>query len=1291
MSFFYFEAQNRVEFQKLIGDNSISQSITYDVAQDSVGNVWVASEEGVLKHDSKEFSIYNSYKGLPETISNWIKEIFIDSRNNVWIGAENGVCKYDKKKDKFSLIKSEIGVNPSLVEAIGEDADGNLWVGAFNGLWKSSTASEDLQLILDNYIIQAFHIDKNRIVFGTTTGLFVYNFKSESVRQIELPVDEQDVLTIKKISNGYLVGTKSGDLLKIDLGLLYPELVKLDVNIIRPIRDLVITKTKNIYLGIDGQGLLLLNKDLEVINHFNEEVDGNKSISSNGIYDLEIGKNGILWIATYGGGVNFYDSNKLPFSQIVHQTNTKNSIASNFTRSIAKDAKGNIWFGTRQGLSIWNIKKNTWQHIGNLSKSNETEKSIILALEPDDDYMWVGTYNNGLFKVNIHTLSITNLNKTYNTKDFLNQIYAVLKDSKNNIWFGGIRGNLGVIKANGKYETYPISEIRSIIESKTGHIYAVGRRGVYKINNENKKEFILLENLNPEKENLPFSTINGINEKSDGTLVLATSGAGLVYYSPEENEIHKLTMRTGLPSDIVQGLLPQNDSTLWASTTKGLTQIITTGTDTIINIFDKKDGLASTEYNYGSFERLNDTLFAFGGVDGVTMFNPNNIKGKSYKPIIEFEEFKLFNKKVEPGELPLSQHINETNTIDLKSNENSIEIRFIGVLQNAASKIKYTWKLEGFSESWSIPSTTNFATFTNLNSGEYNFRVRASNGYGEYGQERVLKISIASPWWATSEAFVIYAILIILGIVTIVYITSVIVKKKNADDQIQFFNNITHEIKTPLAILLSSLENITVSSDTNVKSKKRIKSTVKRINSLFEQMLNFHRVSSQDFKSQDVTAIDLNSHIKQLIKDFNPLIKEHNLNLEIINKWGKEPFYFDIGVLDKIILNLLSNAIKYSNDNGNIYVSLKKGKLNSLKIEVKDEGLGIPKDQQKYILNRYYRARNVINSQRPGTGLGLIMVKRLVEKTKGSIKFESEESKGTVFTVILKSFRFEYENSRANNTSPKQNKVENEDTSEIHEFSDSKILIVEDNDELREELVNTLGTYFQTFEAKNGKEGLDVASQVFPDLILTDLIMPEMDGMEMSQILKDDINLNHIPVFMLTVLQNSMQKIESLKSGITEYIEKPVDVDLLLAKMANVLKWQKQLRKKYVHETDIENANIFRNENDQEFIKKLEEVIIKNLGDSAFSVHNLASEVGMSRTSLYMKLKNLVDLSPQDFIINAKLKFAKNLIIQGKKSIKEVAYSSGFSNPKYFSTSFKKFYGTTPTGYIDDLKKSKNP
>ncbi|MDB9782538.1 ATP-binding protein [Winogradskyella sp.] len=1263
-----------------------TQSITYAVANDSIGNVWVASEDGVLKHNSKFYKIYNSYKGLPEIIGNRIKEIFIDSKQRIWIGMEAGVCLYNADLDRFELVENEKGFNPSLVDVIIEDEHQNIWVGGYNGLWQYNENSKDkhFKRVLSDYKIQALSSIKGKLVFGTQKGVFYYERATNLVEEVFIDSQQKNIRFITDLDGLILIGTKAGDLYQINKTQNIISKISFDFELTDPITDIIKDKNKTLLLATDGDGIYKLDSAFKKIAHYTENPNEVNSISSNGIYDIEWNNEGILWVATYGGGLNYYNSGKLPFHNIRHKINNKNSIITNFTRAIAKDKNGNIWFGTKKGISVWNRTTDSWQHIQNLSNSNIEEEVIVLALEPDGDNMWAGTYDEGLYKIHIDTFNIVHFNALA-PQEILEKIYAICKDSNGNLWVGGIEKDLVVIDENSNIETYPIQQIKSISETKSGEILISGRQGVFKINH-NLKTFGLVEDLIPDKT-LAFSNINAINQTTNNRLVLATNGQGVLFYDPATKTIDKLKITSGMPSDIVQGLISVNDNNIWASTTKGLVNINIKENDTIINIYDQNDGLASTEFNYGSFNKLDSDLFAFGGVEGVSVFNPKAINVESYKPKLVFDTFKLSNEIIQPGQKPLGKHINRTSQVILDHLDNSLEIQFTGILHSASSRLQYSWILEGFDDYWSTPSKTNFATYTNLSPGEYTFRVKANNKYGLFSNERQLKIIINSPWWSTHMAYVFYVIGFIVLLYTIIHIATVIIKNKNADEQIDFFNNITHEIKTPLTILISSLDEVTENIDSKDDSKKRIKTTVKRINSLFEQMLNFQKVTAVDGDMQDVAKLDIFAHIKQRIDRFKPLTEECNIQFVFNNNW-KQDFHFDKDIFDRVLLNLISNAIKYSVKNGTITINTGVTQLGDLKIEIIDEGIGIPKDQQKHILKRYFRARNVINSQRPGTGLGLMMVKKMLEKTGSSIYFESEENKGTTFTLVLKNLKAHYKPSSKLET-PALAVLEEtiRDNEDLSGFSDSKILIVEDNDELRGILINSLGAYFQVHEAANGKEGLAEALAIFPDIILTDLIMPEMDGMQMSKKLKEDINLNHIPIFMLTVLQNSEQKLESIEIGISEYIEKPIDIKYLIAKIINTLKWQKKLRVKYVQNSDADTAEIHRNKNDQEFLTNLERTVLENIENNAFSVHDLSKSFAMSRTSLYMKLKNLVDLSPQDFVIHTKLKHAKHLLIKGDCSIKEVAYQSGFSNPKYFSTSFKKFYGMTPSGFLSSIKK----
>jgi len=1074
--YMFSSAQNAVEFRQLRGDNVSTQSITYAVANDNYGNVWIASEEGVLKYNSKFFTVYNAYKGLPDLVSNRTKEVFVDSNQRIWIGSEKGICLYNENLDVFEYVESNSDFDPSLVVVIIEDNNNTIWAGGYNGLWKFDENSNQMVRVLRNLNIQGLHSINRKLIFGTQNGAFYYDIDNTSTEEIRLGSIGKNIWNISKIEKDILIASKTGELYKAKSNLQSAARVNIDFELNDAITDIIKTSQNTYYLATDGGGIYELNSEFKKINQYIEDPNEHYSISSNGVYDIELDKEGILWVATYGGGLNYLNFNELPFQNIRHKINDENSIITNFTRAIEKDKNGNIWFGTKKGISILDRKTNSWKHIKDFSESKNKSDIIVLSLQSDEDFMWVGTYNDGLFKININTFKKTHYNSKVSA-EILDKIYAIHKDSYSNIWVGGIEKDLTIISPENIISTYPIQQIKSISGTKYGDILISGRQGVFKINHQ-LKTWKLIEDLMPNNKSLAFSTINGVNESSDGNLILATNGEGVVFYNIGTKEIKKLKISSGMPSDIVQGVIPLSDNNLWASTTKGLVNIKIENKDTVFNVYDEKDGLASTEFNYGSFKKLDQSSIAFGGIDGVTLFNPDAIINESQKPNLVFDTFKLSNKLISPGSEILEKHINKTKEIDLNHTDNSIEIQFTGILHNSSTKIKYSWILEGFETDWSAPSYTNFATYTNLNPGDYTFKVRAKNKYGNFSNERILKINIGYPWWLTNWAYFFYGLALIALIYTIIHFTSVVIKKKNADEKNDFFNNITHEIKTPLTILISSLDNVTENINNEGESKTRIKTTVKRINSLFEQMLNFQKVTSEDILDQDISIIDVYAQIENRINNFKPLTKENNIEILLNNNWN-ENFYFDKDTFDKIILNLISNSIKYSFDNGKIIINTSKESSGDLKIEVIDEGIGIPKDQQKFILKRYYRARNVINSQRPGTGLGLMMVKKLLDKTGGSISFKSEENMGTTFTLFLKNMKNLFNDKVIEKESIINNfKDVYEEHLEVSEFSDSKILIVEDNDEVRELLTKTLGTYFQIFQANNGKEGLEMTSQV---------------------------------------------------------------------------------------------------------------------------------------------------------------------------------------------------------------------
>lgn len=1280
--------QTQLRFEQLTVEQGFSQSIVYQIAQDTYGNLWATTEEGVVRFNSRETYSYNASKGLPIAFGESVRAIHIGKEGTIWVGGERGVARFLPEQNRFELIETE-EFSPASIKDLYTTEDGTLWVAGFNGLWSYSIESGIGARTANVKGVEVLLPAGESLIFGAADGLYLLDLQTEEWKPT---VVNNPVSALASKTEGYLIGTKNGKLLKLDRQLNTQELIFEIAGL--PIRSIEPGPESGWYVAIDGAGIQLLDKDLKKSGSFRNDVDDRGSISSDGVYDLLLDNEGILWVATYGGGINKLDPYSNTFRHLTHVTNTEQSLTHPFTRTIMEDEEGRVWFGTKKGISVLFRDSGKWRHLltGNVEGANH----IVTALVEQEGHVWATTFQGQLFKIDKQNFTVKERSFINKEDDRNGRVFSATLDTKGSLWLGGINMDLYQLTAAGGIKTFPIQQVKAITLASDGRLLVGSRDGLKVLKSEEGTDSdIRVSSLKAIEENrkaVGYTMINTILPTMDGMLYLGTNGAGIVLYNQATEEVTVLTTEDGLPSNSVQTLLEDQRGAIWAGTARGLFQINGNIIDPSVQVYTKADGLLSTEFNSGSAIQLKDGTMLFGGLEGVSLFNPQEVNTPSSAPTIVLEELYLFNERQLPGSDVLASHINTLDKLELTYDENALTFHFTGVTHAAAGKVRYRWQLSGLNDRWSEATELNQINFTNLEPGKYVFRVQATINSDEWGEVRELPVIITPPWWKTWWAYLSYAVLVLAGAYVLFRISRGLIRRRNAERQIDFFNNITHELKTPLAILLASLEDVTETTDrAGAETNKKIRSTVKRLNALFEQLLNFHKASSTG-KSRHIAAFIPGERLRELTTRFTPLLKERGLSLAVQDDQAPPRFHYDIDIFDKIVFNLVSNAVKYSQSGGSISVELGKAVNGRLVLKIADTGIGIPAEQQKYILREYYRARNAINSQLPGTGLGLMMVKSMVEKEGGSIRFISKENVGTTFTVEMEDRKADLpagnfeEGSLASlssvTTATVPDTVSDADTTGLES---AQILLVEDNDELRASLAKRLSNHFRVITASDGKAGLEKAAELFPDLIITDLIMPEMDGMELSRAIQADIQLNHIPIYMLTVLHNSAQKVQSIEAGVTEYLEKPVNFDLLLAKITNTLSWRQRMRQRYAAQDEAGRADLHRTERESEFIGGLEKFMLDNLSNDSLSVQDLCRHIGMSRTSLYMKMKNLIDFSPQDFIIHTRLKESRRLLTETNETVKGIAYDCGFSNPKYFSTSFKKKYGMSPVAFRKSL------
>lgn len=1242
--------------------NTANYSISYELAEDANGSIWVATDEGLFRYNSTEARQYNEYIGMPTAFSNKIQNVLVDGKQQVWTSSENYVAKFNPSKNAFGLIPLETSKeSPAYIFDI-KIFDDKLCMATFNGLWTMDQNGDPKTLKRHSNIPSHFiSIINGKCIIGTNKGSYFFEKGTLS----------SSILSDKCITSGIaigskvILGTKSGDLLTGTFDKLISQPL-----VTNPILKLEHAPNNYILVATDGDGIILLSSDGKIMHKYSHDESNDQSLPINGIYDIIQDKNQNLWVATFGGGVVKNIVKNTNFGWIENIKNNPSSISNNFVRAILSTHEGDTWFGTRQGISI-RKKNNNWKHISSLDGKGTDN---VLTFYEDGEYVWVGTFGKGAFKVNKNSFASTRYgtSSTGSQKIELDKVFAIIRDANGTLWYGGIDGLLSYIGTDGKTGSMDVGQVRHMAASPDGKLYTVGRQGVTVIANNNSKNIAKLI----DKKSFDYSTINCIIIDQN-ILWLGTNGDGLIKYNVQDDTYKVFNMSTGLLSDIVQSIILQKDK-LWVSTSKGLASLNHKDANPTIRIYDERDGIKNASFIFGSGAQIDDNTLAFGTQEGVLLFDTRIVNAKTESKAVNLEYLEVLESKNSNKTQILNLYNRPDEIIELQHWQDFIKLKFNAIDHLNPDKYMYSWRMKGVTDEWSPATNDKEIYIGKLSSGKYTIELKTVDPSGQFGPVKSVKLKILNPWYWSGWAKMIY-LLFLGGLSIILYrFSRTLIQKNNAEEQISFYNNITHELKTPLTILVNKLES---TSDVNTY-KSEVKITVDRLNSLFDQLLNFNKVSSSFYKKQNVSAIEIESHLKNIINSFQPEINKKNINLKFENNYNEQVFYYKKDILDKIFYNLLANAVKYTENGGQITIKINKNR-NSLVLIVTDNGIGIPKDEQKHILKRYYRARNAINSQLPGTGLGLMMVKTLVEQDQGKMTFVSEPGLGTSFTVTLNTLKEDVNVSTIGNASTPSPESTVQTPSEPS--SKYKILIVEDNDELRIDMVEKLSPHFSIMAARTGTEGYEKAKAGMPDLIVTDLIMPEMDGNELCRTLQKDESTSHIPVFMMTVLNDPHQQVESIKSGINTYMTKPIDFPFLIAKIFSVLEYKQKLRDKYIHETEISKSIQFRDEREAEFVKDLEEFILSRVKDEEIAVHDLCKHLGMSRTALYMKLKEMIDHSPQSFIIMTKLNHARKLLLQGGRTVQEVAFMVGFNNPKYFATSFKKQFGTSPSGFLKSL------
>jgi signal transduction histidine kinase/ligand-binding sensor domain-containing protein/DNA-binding response OmpR family regulator len=1289
---------------------SISGDFIINLKEFPGGKIWIQSRSGNNVYDpitekfDRNWAAHLQKLGLPpqSNITNIVK----DKEGNFLFLTDNVIYKYSA--GKMSVLYRSVDPT-NTITAISVDNNNKCWLVHNNGTLKK--------------------IDSNTGKILAQTDELAKVLRKSTV-YYQLFIDNENELWI------YSVGNNMGIIRHNPLSGTFIHYEK-NRGSLRLNTDLVSTVQQdnngNIWICTDHGGVNLLNKKANKIQYLVNGVDDEKSLSDNSISCTYKDNEGIIWLGTFKKGVNYYHENIIRFPVYRHQPSNPNSLSFDDVNRFVEDRKGNLWIGTNGGGLIYFDRANNkfTQYLHQPGNSNSIANNIIVSLLLDHKQrLWIGSYFGGLDC--LENGKFTNYRNDSTNPSSLSddRVWDIYEDSKNNLWIGTLNGGLNKFdEQHNNFIHYTIAStpalhsnlIGVIIEDKQGKLWLGSYNGIDVLDpaTGQVKHF---DNYMADPHGLSNNNVSELLQDSRG-LIWAGTVNGLNVYNKEKNNFQSFHKEDGLPDKAILNIVEDNKGRLWVSTKKGVSQITvrqTNNPDAPITIsctnYDELDGLQGAEFNEKAAFKTSKGEIIFGGPNGFNLFNPDDIVPDKSIPNLIFTDLQLFNRSVHVGEeingrVVLPQSISGTNSITLRHNEDILAIEFAALNFYNPEKAKYAYKLDGFNKDWVITdSKIRKAIYTNLDPGTYTFRVKASYANGEWSdKELTLKIRIRPPFWRTPVAYLLYALVLAVSMFLARKITvdrtrmrfEVEHQRKEAERvqamdamKTKFFTNVSHEFRTPLTLILSPLEKIIkqISDEDQKQQLNLVQRNAKRLLNLVNQLLDFRKIEVQEMRLHPAIG-DIVGFSKDICHSFMDVADKKNIRLSFSSNVDSLEIYFDKDKLEKILFNLLSNALKYTHDSGHVNVTITSNESpdnesnGTVAIEVKDTGIGIPADKHEKIFERFFQTDVPDSMVNQGTGIGLAITKEFVKLHSGIITVKSEPEKGTCFTVLLPAKKI-YDPSIRATTIP----ILTDDT-ELAIFEESQkngrkktILIVEDNDDLRFYLKDNLKGHYHVEEATNGKEGWEKAKLLNPDLVVSDIMMPLMDGIELAKKIKNETLTAHIPIILLSAMGSEEKQLEGLSVGVNDYITKPFTFEILASKIRNLVAQQKLLQKRFQTQIEVNPSEVTVTPVDEKFLKQALEIVEKHMDEPGFSVEDFSREMFMNRVTLYRKILSITGKTPLEFIRSIRLKRAAQLLEKSGMSIAEIAYEVGFNNPKVFSKSFKEEFHVSPSQYTTNKK-----
>jgi signal transduction histidine kinase/DNA-binding response OmpR family regulator/ligand-binding sensor domain-containing protein len=1293
-SVFSIEQERYLHYTEVDG---LPRNITTCLEQDQYGYLWIGTTNGIARYDGKEFYCYK------ELTSVSIMYLLYDSRHILWAATGKGLFKYNRLTNYFELVVE--GFIPKVQEYNGE-----IYYIMNSNIYKVN--GKKIENVYTGSFLSDFCFSKEGIWIGKSNdGVWLLSRESGFKKIVAKYLSNTYVALISKIDDKLFIGCYNGQLYSIFSN---GKLKQIHVNN-HYFPKKYVKVGQEIWLATDGNGIIILDKNLNFSRVLSRSKNTDASINSNSIYDVFQGNNQEIWIASYGAGLTCILPDNLLFQNIVPEKGNGNSLVANEGVSVFIK-RPFIYFGTNYGLSALN--ENTWQfkNIGSDKLRNDLKGTKVTAIDVDsNNNIWVGTYDGLLGKYTSNYELLKTYHPSSGGPNEMQQIIFLQEIDKTHLLIltqfqSRILLNFDIEKEKAEvFELYYKGSnityllLNSIRKNQQGELLGlISDKGIFHINCKDN----ILENRLPEMNKRIDGFIGDFYEDKKGIYWIASSN-GLLRISKDGKSFKKYTVKEGLPSNNLARIESVDDRYLWISSVSGICRF-DTETGQVLN-FNHNDGLPANEFLDRSSTKTNDGRIIFGSMAGFTIIDPSKVNSDSLKTEVIISDITFQNKSIRSPESYqfLKQPLEDTKKISLPYNKNSFAIHFFAKNKSFLKYHNYAYRLLGLEKNWTYLGEANYVNYTNLSPGTYIFEIKSADKT-KVGKITRLIIHIQSPWYLSWFAYLAYAVIFFTFLYLSVYsylkrmelrkekeISEFKIQKEHevTEKKLSFFTNVSHDLKTPLTLISAPVDDLLLSENLNQEQVNKlmvIRRNSKRLYKLITDLLDFRNITQKQYVLEvgETAIYDIIIDIYEAFKE-ECKIKTIELNCAVDRNLKG---FVDSKKIEKILWNLLSNALKFTKKGGNISLSAEEhiiGEVKSLKFVVSDNGIGISDSDKNKIFERFFKTQNSQLINQEGTGIGLSIVKELVEMHHAEINVESKLGVGTTFTIIIPSGKESYSQDelvvfeRPNYPISEDKNVED---LEIITQQDSKkhynlpgILVVEDNSELREYLAGHFKKKYRVFKAEDGFVGLKLAKEFNPDLILTDVQMPNMNGYEFCKEIRRNFDTSHIPVVMLTANSTIEYQIEGLSIGADAYVTKPFEIKLLDAQIYSLLDNRKTLRNKFHRNETPDNLEKSLPQKDIDFIFNLKLFIEENIMNQDLSVELLSEHFAVSLAQMHRKLKSLTGSTPNNLIKSIRLKKAYNLIREDGLRVSEAAYQTGFSDPNYFTTCFKKEFGENPS------------